>query len=813
VLLSTYTVITTADDGPGSLRQAILDANASPGADAVHFAIPGEPAAVHTLRPLSPLPAVTGPTTLDATTQPGYAGSPLIELDGSAAGAEVDGVTVLVRPSVIRGLAVNRFSRHGVVVRQTDGSRDERTHPFTLLERCHIGTNPAGTAARPNGGAGVLVDGPGTAIAATRTGWENVISGNTLAGIRVVGGDPRGYPAYFSVVIGGNRIGTNAAGDAPLGNGEEGVLVESPGMRVAITPHVAPARGSNVISGNGASGVRVVGPAGSDNYRFPNHVRVDSTLIGTDGSGARAIPNGQSPDAAWRDGITVTGGGSFDIGSNTISGNHGNGVALLGDPDGGMTVSATGNRIGTDAAGTAALGNGGHGFLAGRVNALELLSNHVSANGGSGVVVRDTFNLSRYTRIQATLSGNRIGTNKAGTIPMGNAGNGIELINAANVTVGGPNPLVSRVIYPYEVGFPRVIPPGTVQNLISANGGHGLYVASSGTAARPSNIRIINNLIGSAISEQATFGNGGSGVYLAGVVGATVGGTHTVAPPGPFTGTHAVGNVISGNAGDGITIASLGTTPSRQNIVERNTIGRLPRAPEGRFGNAGWGIAIVNSSDNRVGGPAAAVQNSIAYNGRGGVLVRSDGAAANQNRLSANSIFANQGPAIDLQPGAGATPNDHRDLDEGANHLQNYPTITGVERAGETTNVRFRLQVPSRGFRVELFASSSPDATAHGEGERFLGAAVVTTGPAGDVTGTISVPSSAIPPRSWLTVTATDTFGNTSEFSPAVSAATARPVYRPPDRAPARLVTAQAAGSVVYEPARRDPLTPRELLA
>ena len=64
-----FTVTTTADGGAGSLRQAILDANAAPGADTIAFAIPGP--GVHTIQPQSALPKVTGPVVIDGYTQPG----------------------------------------------------------------------------------------------------------------------------------------------------------------------------------------------------------------------------------------------------------------------------------------------------------------------------------------------------------------------------------------------------------------------------------------------------------------------------------------------------------------------------------------------------------------------------------------------------------------------------------------------------------------------------------------------------------------------------------------------------------------------
>src|SRR5688500_7549020 len=77
-----FTVTTTGDSGPGSLRQAILDANARSGADTISFGIA---TGAQTIRPATALPAVTDTVTLDATTQPGYAGTPLITLDGASA--------------------------------------------------------------------------------------------------------------------------------------------------------------------------------------------------------------------------------------------------------------------------------------------------------------------------------------------------------------------------------------------------------------------------------------------------------------------------------------------------------------------------------------------------------------------------------------------------------------------------------------------------------------------------------------------------------------------------------------------------------
>src|SRR5258708_27938781 len=113
---ATFTVTNTNDSGAGSLRQAILDADASAGADLITFNISG--AGVHTISPLSVLPTITDPVTIDGYTQPGasvntLAGGDnailLIELSGAAAGG-VDGLSITAGSCTIRGLVINGFA-------------------------------------------------------------------------------------------------------------------------------------------------------------------------------------------------------------------------------------------------------------------------------------------------------------------------------------------------------------------------------------------------------------------------------------------------------------------------------------------------------------------------------------------------------------------------------------------------------------------------------------------------------------------------------------------------------------------------------
>jgi hypothetical protein len=101
-----FTVTTTADGGPGSLRQAILDSDAAPGGqNTITFAIPGQ--GIQTITPMFPLPVITNPVLIDGFSQPGYAGAPLIELSGQAAGSS-NGLTVSAANVTIRGLITDQ---------------------------------------------------------------------------------------------------------------------------------------------------------------------------------------------------------------------------------------------------------------------------------------------------------------------------------------------------------------------------------------------------------------------------------------------------------------------------------------------------------------------------------------------------------------------------------------------------------------------------------------------------------------------------------------------------------------------------------
>src|SRR5262249_3076322 len=113
-------VTNTNDSGFGSLRQAIINANATAGLDTITFLIGSGAKSIHLS---SLLPTITDPVIIDGTTQPGYAGSPLIELEGSGVGSSGDGLAIYAGGSTVRGLAINRFPSSGISLFQRGGNR------------------------------------------------------------------------------------------------------------------------------------------------------------------------------------------------------------------------------------------------------------------------------------------------------------------------------------------------------------------------------------------------------------------------------------------------------------------------------------------------------------------------------------------------------------------------------------------------------------------------------------------------------------------------------------------------------------------
>jgi hypothetical protein len=227
-------VSTGADAGAGSLRVAIESANRNAGyPDTISFDIDG--GGVHTIAPAAPLPSVTDALTIDGTTQPGYAGTPVIELNGLSAG-NTPGLVITGGGSTVRGLAISGFSFDAI--RLAGGSGN-------VIQGNFIGTDATGASARPNN-EGIFVAGSSNnRIGGTSVAERNVISGNLATGINI-----------SSSLATGNESGHFIDGrhrDRCLGNGQFGVFISdasgntSAGRR-AERPHLATARAASFSS-------------------------------------------------------------------------------------------------------------------------------------------------------------------------------------------------------------------------------------------------------------------------------------------------------------------------------------------------------------------------------------------------------------------------------------------------------------------------------------------------------------------------------------------------------------------------------------
>lgn len=394
-----FVVTNTNDSGAGSLRQAILDANADPGTETIRFNIPGS--GVRTITPTSALPTITDAVIIDGTTQPGFSGTPIIELNGSSAGTNASGLTIFAGNSTVKGLVINRFSSSGISLSGVGGN---------VIAGNYIGTDATGTVDLGNAG-GVRIFSPNNIIGGTTAGTRNLISGN-IEGIRI-----EGSSATVNQVL-GNYIGTDVTGTAALGNSNEGVRIDSAPNNI-IGGTTAGAR--NIISGNSNNGVTIVNRGANGNVVQGNYIGTDVTgnvALGNHGAGVSAV--------WWASNNTI--GGTVAGARNLISGNI-NGVMIADSTSTGNLVQ--GNYIGTKADGISALGNIYEGVFIGNGTSNNTIGgispgagNTIAYNGGSGIAI--WFNAS---------TGNRISSNSI----FFNNGLGIDLVTTGvGVTPNDP---------------------------------------------------------------------------------------------------------------------------------------------------------------------------------------------------------------------------------------------------------------------------------------------------------------------------------------------------------------------------------------
>ena len=536
-------VTNTNDAGTGSLRDAILRANQSLVRQVIQFQLPeGSSQTIHITERL---PDIVKPVWIVGNSQNPMSGVAGVTLDFSAQQLG-SGLVIRANECIVQGLSiinspgngidlignsgriwqcrigtdnegrsgvgnksygVNIFGHNNIVGGSISGGsntlvgnvisgngRDAvfiigSNSEFNIVENNYIGLDPRGERAIPNGSSGSGYAGVIIYNAPNNTVIGNVISGNNGDGVHVYDNGSN------NTVIRGNRIGTTASGDVPLGNSANGIRVQS-GKAARIE--------GNVISANQGHGISLQG--------FSSESIVTGNLIGTSSRGDLDLGNLEA-------GISVTNRGSNRIGgttaadANVISGNEFYGV-FVGD-DGPVQTTIQGNVIGLDATQSFPISNRVGGVLASNVHDITIggsaigSGNMIAGNGGDGVFV---FGSNGH---DVVVEGNFIGTNRDMAAGLG---------NTIGVRVGNT---------------PRTLIRG---NTIAGNRDDGIYLDGSGYTV---GTLISGNFIGIDVSQTLTLPNGGDGIEVSSAVQAlnTIGGDGL-----------GEGNVIAGSRGAGIAV-------------------------------------------------------------------------------------------------------------------------------------------------------------------------------------------------------------------------------------------------------------------
>ncbi|MEK6262869.1 MAG: hypothetical protein AABP62_30085, partial [Planctomycetota bacterium] len=439
LVVTTAFDITDGSDGVISLREAIVYANGKVGLDTISFNIAG--AGVQTISVTSQqLPDITEAVIIDGTTQPGFVSTPLVELEGTVAGPGAIGLTIKAGGSTVRGLAINRFNGSGI--RLVDGNGN-------MVIGNLIGTDAAGTADQGNARDGVqIINSDNNTIGGSSAADRNLISGNEQSGISI-------DVNSTGNVVKGNLIGTNLAGTGDLGNTLSGVRILSADNTIGGTN----AGEGNVISGNDQHGVHLTTTAAIDNL-------VEGNFIGTDITGTTDLGNSQS-GVQIDNGANDNYIGGIATVRNVISGNNGYGVRLQGF---GITTLniVRGNYIGTDVTGTAAIGNSlsgvqvnATGNTIGGAGAGE--GNLISGNVQHGVLIQGGSNVANLVQ------GNLIGTDATGTADLGNLLSGVQVLNSSGNTIGGTTTGTRNVISGNNQNGIHLLGSGATTNLVQGN--------------------------------------------------------------------------------------------------------------------------------------------------------------------------------------------------------------------------------------------------------------------------------------------------------------------------------------------------------
>jgi parallel beta-helix repeat protein len=549
-----------------------------------------------------------------------------LNLAGAAAGNSGDGVFVSATSSN-NFIGLNTSGNAGVVGNVISGNSGNgialvNSSGNTLVAN-RIGTDPTGTTAIANGQNGIWVtagshgneiggtaftDGPG-GPANNPTGTEgqttptfvvppdgNLVSGNGLNGILI-------DTSSVNNTLNGNFVGTNASGDAALGNAADGVLINGAdgNSLIGCLANQDPFVYYNVVSGNGGNGVQVTNS---------NNVTIQGNFLGIGANNASIVSNALN-------GILVNGssqntqvGGIIPLG-NVAAGNGMNGIEVADTASGFQTFNTFGGLF----AFAGAAPNGNDGLL-------------ITSTGGNNSVRTNVFsgNVNNGIEIAGNASGvtvdpNIAGLNTVGNAPLANGNDGLLITGTAHDNVVG--------------GYLSSVIP---QNTFSGNAAFGLAI--TGQAYGNS---VFNTAVGTNTTELDALGNGAGGVFISGTANNnTIGGASTD-PSTPQA------NVISGNSGNGLTMA----TGTSSNQVIDNSVGLdrfgLPTLPNLGVpivaGGTGYNVIVPNGMETVFGSGSGTITGG---SGTNNLNVTPAG-------VGTSNVIVSSGKADVVAAGAGAT--------------------------------------------------------------------------------------------------------------------------------------------------------------
>ncbi len=518
--------------------------------DTIRFNVPSE--GVIVIKPAISFQDISGQLNIDGFSQSAPFNKPLIEIDGTNAGAGTNGF-IIVGDCTIRGLSIHSFAGWGIIIRATGGIADNNFVGYN-----YIGTDATGTVNKGNGSGGVLITASFSAV--NNTISNNQITGNNGPGVEISGGG--GFP--FSYASNNRIVGNTIGGMFP--NDDDGVLIHDGARQNEVE--------NNTIVNNKKDGVRISGSNTDSNIVFDNRIGIQGNAA------APNEKNGVAIDSGAQNNII---GGAPQMNffySNTISGNLENGILITGSGTNNNMIKA--NAIGTNSNGDMAVPNQNNGVLienganhtmVGETNFLNLISGNIE----NGVMI--TGNGTNGNQVKF----NYIGTDDQGNQPIGNGENGVDIEAGAMLNVIGEN-LVGK-------GF----------NIISGNGENGVLITGSGTD---------NNSVGQNFIGTNTLGNASVPNTMNGILIQDKAKTNKI---GVGIGESKFANTISGNMENGILIAGDGTD---SNEIRYNTIGSaaLPNQQNGVFiqgGARGNQLRALNISGNMGNGIVITGEGSV----------------------------------------------------------------------------------------------------------------------------------------------------------------------------------------------------------